>query len=184
MTIDQVIAEIAKALGVQPGAIQGALISLMFIVLLYVLRLLLMSRQQDTQQTAMAIMLTQLASNAVGESKNLREAYENNTTALTHIKDAFRTMGDGFVNEMKAIVSELRDVKDELVAQTLKVATVADVVEAVERGLIKSSPTTIIVRDQSGADILKLIAKPEQTGNETALVVSINVDTAPEKLFK
>jgi len=168
--MEDIIQQIANAFGVQTGAVQGSIIALLMYALLHVLRLLVKSREHDVQQTTLEQTLAVLASNAVNESSALRLAYENNTTALNNIRDAFSTMGDSFVEQIKAVVSELTDVKDELKAHS---ENVTEAVKSVKAGFLGGSVTRVSIRDSKDTEIFAFKATPKKENNEDVLVITI-----------
>lgn len=145
---------LADALGIPSAALEGGAITLLALALFYLVRLLLKKEDQDTVQLGFSQQLVMLTSNAVEESRKLREAYESNVLAITHIGDvltslkgAFDTMASDVTGKVDTIGKQFSTFKKEI---DQAVNPLGSVLSTIHKDLIRNAETKILVHNPDG----------------------------------
>lgn len=203
--MDIIIKELAQLLGVSPQLIEGGLLTLALLAIIGLVRLLFQTSKNDARQIGFEQRLVDLTASSVEqsrqsveESKLLRLAYEKNVEAiqrstevtlknsqvLEEIRDAFKGLGDNLVTNLTAAAQQAADLRVAIEAHGVEVGGYAESVNLrlinIERNLIKSTPTTVVFRDEAGVDVASFTATPETSPDGSMLIV-ITFKDLPER---
>lgn len=165
---------LAGALGIPAAALEGGAVTLLAIALIGFARILLKKENEDIIQLGFSQQLVTLTSSAVEESRKLREAYESNVLAITHISDVLTSLKAAFDSMATDVVEQMDKVGKQFGGLSAEVDKVVNPIESalktIHRDLIRNAETTILVHNPDGKPIATLKVYPEihpETGDFT-----------------
>lgn len=156
--MDNIVRELAKYLGVDPTVVESTLVSVMFVIVLWLLKLLYEASKRDDKQLVLEQTLAKIAADSIAESRLLRQAFDNNATALACLTADIKTSFGALVEELKTVVQGISGIKLEIQEQSTEAAAI---LKELQGNLLKTSETTVVVKDSEDNIIAKFTATPE-----------------------
>lgn len=160
--------QLSELLGVPSSAIEGSVVTVLAVIILYLVKIILFKEKQDVDQINMASQLVTLTSRAF-------DAYDKNTQVISRNTDT--------LSEVKAVLTELSQAVPaygDSVRQ--QVVPLHKALEDIKKDLIRNASTRVVVRNKNGTVFGEFSAVPQtDEKGEVYLSVEYELTTKPDE---